>query len=125
MERKADTNDYRKNMIRVALNLGGSNGPLNHFPMLFEFENIRGWTDSIREESNMLSFLDWAVAYGVFPIRKMKLWAYIEHDDRYWEFEVNLKNVREFKKYMDMDWGDIVSIVEAYRREKKIDEILD
>lgn len=125
MERKAAPNDYRKNMIRIALNLGGSNGPLNHFPMLFEFENIREWTDSIREESNMLSFLDWAVAYSVFPIRKMKLWAYIEHDEQYWEFEVNLKNVREFKKYMDMDWGDIVSIVEAYRREKKIDEILD
>ena len=125
MERKAAPNDYRKNMIRVALNLGGSNGPLNHFPMLFEFENIREWTDSIREESNMLSFLDWAVAYGVFPIRKMKLWAYIENDAQYWEFEVNLKNVREFKKYMDMDWEEIVSIVEAYRREKKIDEILD
>ena len=125
MERKAAPNDYRKNMIRVALNLGGSNGPLNHFPMLFEFENIREWTDSIREESNMLSFLDWAVAYGVFPIRKMKLWAYIEHDEWSWEFEVNLKNVREFKKYMDMDWEEIVSIVEAYRREKKIDEILD
>ena len=125
MERKAAPNDYRKNMIRVALNLGGSNGPLNHFPMLFEFENIREWTDSIREESNMLSFLDWAVAYGVFPISKMRIWAYIENDAQYWEFEVNLKNVREFKKYMDMDWEEIVSIVEAYRREKKIDEILD
>ena len=73
----------------------------------------------------MLSFLDWAVAYSVFPPRKMKLCAYIENDEQYWEFEVNLKNVREFKKYMDMDWEEIVSIVEAYRREKKIDEILD
>lgn len=42
-------------MIRVALNIGG-NGPLNLFPMVFEFESAREWTDFIREESNMLGF---------------------------------------------------------------------
>jgi len=111
-------------MIKVALNLG-SNGPLNLFPIVYEFENAKEWTDSIREESNMLGFLDWAQTCSVYPISKMKLWAYIEEDDWYWRFEVNLKNVREFKKYAEMSWQEIDSIVEAYRRDNKIDEILE
>ena len=111
-------------MIRVALNLGAG-GPLNLFPMVYEFENAREWTDSIREESNMLGFLDWAQTCNVYPISKMKLWAYIEDEDWFWEFEVNLKNVREFKKYTEMGFEEINSIVEAFRREQKINEILD
>jgi len=111
-------------MITVALNLGG-NGPLNLFPMIFNFENAREWTDSIREESNMIGFLDWAQACSLYPISKMKIWAYIEDDGHYWEFEVKLKNVREFKKYIDMEYEEINSIVEAFRRDQKINEILD
>lgn len=111
-------------MIKVALNLGG-NGPLNLFPMVYEFENTKEWTNSIREESNMIGFLDWAQTCNVYPISKMKLWAYIEEDDWYWEFEINLKNVREFKKYTEMGFEEINSIVESFRREQKINEILD
>ena len=111
-------------MIKVALNLGG-NGPLNLFPMMFEFENASEWTDNIREETNMIGFLDWAQTCGVYPISKMKLWAYIDDGDWFWEFEINLKNVREFKKYTEMGDEEIISIVEAFRREKKIDEILN
>ena len=55
----------------------------------------------------------------------MKLWVYIEDEDWYWEFEINLKNVREFKKYTEMEFEEINSIVEAFRREQKINEILD
>jgi len=112
-------------MIRVALNLGGSNNPLNKFPMLFEFENIREWTDNIREEESMFAFLDWAVAYNVYPINKMCIWAYIEDGEWDWEFEIKLKNVREFRKYTEMGFEEINSIVEAFRREQKINEILD
>lgn len=110
-------------MIKVSLNLG-SNGPLNLFPMVYEFENVREWTDSIREESNMIGFLDWALTCNVYPISKMKIWAYIEEGDWFWEFEVNLKNVKEFKKYTEMEFKEINSIVEAFRREQKINEIL-
>lgn len=111
-------------MIKVAINLGG-NGPLNLFPMVFDFENAREWSDSIREESNMIGFLDWAQACNLYPISKMKIWAHIEDGDWYWDFEIKLKNVREFKKYTEMEYEEICSIVEAFRREQKINEILD
>ena len=111
-------------MIKVALNLGGGR-PLNNFPMVFEFDSAREWTSSMREESSILSVLDWAIAGGIYPISKMKIWAYVDDGDWFWEFEIALKNVREFEKYAQMEWEEINSVVEAYRRDKKIDEILD
>jgi hypothetical protein len=55
----------------------------------------------------------------------MCIWAYIEDGEWDWEFEIKLKNVREFKKYTEMEFEEINSIVEAFRREQKINEILD
>ena len=111
-------------MTTVTLNIAGSNGPLNFFPMVFEFENIREWTDFIRKEENMLALVDWAHSHSV-SVNNIRIYTRIDEGDLYWEFLIMLKNIREFKKYLEMGWQEIDSVVEAWRRDKKIDEILD
>ena len=111
-------------MTTISMNIAGSRGPLNDFPMVWEFENIREFIDFTREEESMLAFIDWAHMHSV-SLPNMRLYTRIDEGDLYWEFVIMLKNVREFKKYLEMGWQEIDSIVEAYRRDKKINEILD
>ena len=110
-------------MIIVSMNIAGTR-VLNNFPILFEFENVREWTDFIREDGSMLAFLDWSHTSSV-SVQNMRLFIRIDEGDLYWEFIINLKNVREFKKYLTIDWKEKESIVEAWRREKKINDIIE
>jgi hypothetical protein len=111
-------------MIVVSLNLGGR-GPVNKFPIIFDFENIREWTDLIRKEESMFAFLDWAESCSIHPLSSMNLWIRVDENDLYWEFEIKLKNIREFKKYLSMDYEEIIPIVESFRREQKINDVLE
>ena len=111
-------------MTIISMNIAGSRGPLNDFPMVWELDNIREFIGFIREDECMLSFLDWANTHSV-SLSNMRLYTRIDEGDLYWEFVIMLKNIREFKKYLEMDWQEIESVVEAWRRDKKIDEILD
>jgi hypothetical protein len=116
-------------MIIVSLNIGRSNlngcsGPVNKFPIIFEFENIKEWTNLVRRD--MLNLLDWGVSSSIYPLSNMVIWVRIDEDDLFWEFEIKLKNIREFKKYLNMNYfEDIIPIVESFRREKKINDVLE
>lgn len=113
-------------MILVSVNIGSSSkGPVNKFPIVFEFENIREWTNLIRKEESMLHFLDWYESCSILPIKNMVMWVRVDEDDLYWEFEIKLKNIREFKKYLSMTHEDIIPLLESFRRELKINDILD
>jgi len=54
----------------------------------------------------------------------MKIWARIETDDKFWEFDIQLKNVREWKKYLEMDGEEIGALLEAHERDGKIESII-
>lgn len=111
-------------MTQITLNIAGSNGLLNLFPIFLEFDNIRECTDFIRKEENMLTFVDWAHSHSV-SVHNIRLYARIDEGDHYWEFMIMLKNIREFKKYLEMGWQEIDSLMLSFRRDKSIDEILD
>jgi hypothetical protein len=53
------------------------------------------------------------------------MWVRVDEGDLYWEFEIKLKNIREFKKYLSMTHEDIIPLLESFRRELKINDILD
>ena len=108
--------------IFVSFNVGNTH-PLNRFPMAFEFESPRSFTDFIRQEDSMLSLLVWSFANG-FSAKRMKIWARIETDDKFWEFDIQLKNVREWKKYLEMDGEEIGALLEAHERDGKIESII-
>jgi hypothetical protein len=91
--------------------------------MAFEFESPRSFTDFIRQEDSMLSLLAWSFANG-FAAKRMKIWARIETEDKFWEFDIQLKNVREWKKYLDMDGEEIGALLEAHERDGKIESII-
>jgi len=110
--------------MRFAVNIAGNNGPLNNFPITLEYDSVREWIESTRSEDNIFAILDWAFACHV-PPSYMKLYVHIEDDDNFWEFIINLNNVREYKKYISKDRNLLESLVSAWRRNLTIDEILE
>lgn len=109
---------------KFAINIAGNNSPLNLFPMLFEHETIRDWSNEIRSEDNIFALLDWALAYYITP-SQLKLYVLITKDDMEWEYKINLSNVREYKKWIGTDTDELQSIIDAWRRDQKLDEILE
>ena len=109
---------------KFALNIAGNNSALNLFPMFFEEETIKDWINYIRSEDNIFAFLDWALHYYV-PPSQMKLYVHIENEDYEWDFKINLNNVREYKKWIGTDKDELQSIIDAWRRDQALNEILE
>lgn len=112
-------------MIKVSLNIASATSPMNLVPMYFEFESPREFTNFIRE--NVMDILSWTfTSYG--QVNNTRLGVYIREDinDGYWDwsFVIKCKNIREFKTYMNMDYNEFSSLLEAHERDKKIDSIL-
>lgn len=110
-------------MYKFAVNIAGNNGPLNLFPMFFEEETVRNWTNDIRSESNIFALLDWSLHYSI-PPSQMKLYVHIEYDDFEYDFKINLNNVREYKKWIGTDLDELQRLVDAWQRDLKLNEIL-
>lgn len=109
---------------KFAVNIAGNNGALNLFPMFFEEETVRNWINDIRSEDNIFALLDWALAYYIAP-SQLKLYVLITKDDMECEYKINLSNVREYKKWIGTDTDELQSIIDAWRRDQKLDEILE
>lgn len=109
---------------KFAINIAGNNGALNLFPMFFEHETIKDWINDIRSENNIYALLDWAL-YSYIPPSQMKLYVHIEKDDIEWEYKINLNNVREYKKWIGTDLDELQSIIDAWRRDQALNEILE
>lgn len=109
---------------KFAVNIAGNNSALNLFPMFFEEESIKDWINDIRSEDNIFALLDWALHYYV-PPSQMKLYVHIEYEDYEWDFKINLNNVREYKKWIGTDQDELQSIIDAWRRDQTLNEILE
>ena len=109
---------------KFAVNIAGNNSALNLFPMFFEEETIKDWINDIRSEDNIFALLDWALHYYI-PPSQMKLYVHIEYEDFEWDFKINLNNVREYKKWIGTDHDELQSIVDAWRRDQALNEILE
>lgn len=109
---------------KFAVNIAGNNSALNLFPMFFEEESIKDWINDIRSEDNIFALLDWALHYYI-PPSQMKLYVHIEYDDNEWNFKINLNNVREYKKWIGKDHNELQSIIDAWRRDQALNEILE
>lgn len=109
---------------KFAVNIAGNNSALNLFPMFFEEETVRNWINDIRSEDNIFALLDWALHYYIAP-SQMKLYVHIEYEDNEWDFKINLNNVREYKKWIGTDHDELQSIIDAWRRDQTLNEILE
>lgn len=110
--------------ITLAFNLGGSQGPYHGFPFFFEFEEMKEAIDFFRQEETLDSLFEIAHRAGSTP-KNMTLWARFDNSEFYWEFKIAMKNIREFKKYIELSWEDQEALAEAIRRDSKIDDILE
>ena len=114
-------------MLKVSLNIGGGTGSYNYIPMFWEFDNIRTFTDFIREQ--MFNIILWSHDnHGI----KSNLWlgVHIQEEidkDNYfeWDFIINCKNIREFKQFEKMTREDIDALRSEKERDEKLKEILN
>ena len=114
----------KRKPISLAFNLGGSQGPFHGFPFFFEFDKMKEAIDFFREDDVLESLFEIAHRAGSTP-RNMVVWARFDNAGFYWEFKIALKNVREFKKYLDLSWEEQEALAESIRRDQKIDDILE
>jgi hypothetical protein len=114
-------------MIKVSMNIGGSNGSYNNIPMFSEMDNAREFTNFIRKQ--MFNILLWSHdSYGI----KSNTWIGVHiHEDiddvNYfeWDFIIYCKNIREFNQYSGMNREEIDELKVSKNRENKIKDILN
>jgi hypothetical protein len=110
--------------ISLTFNLGGSHNPFHGFPFFFEFDEIKEAIDFFREDNVLESLFEIAHRAGSTP-KNMVVWARFDNAGFYWEFKIALKNVREFKKYLDLTWEEQVALAESIRRDQMIEDIFE
>lgn len=115
-------------MLSVSFNIcSDCNTVLNLTPNLWVIEDIRVFTDAIRE--NVLRIAHHG-AHHNFSIKGIQLRVTVYEDlnkETYYEgdFVIKCKNIREYKKYLEMSNEDIINEYDALIRDGKIDDILE
>jgi hypothetical protein len=121
-------------MYNISMNIGyetdGSSGILNRIPLVWEFGSIEDFTDFIRRCS--IDFADWAIQNSV-PKSSLILYTsinryYTENGEEWnWnnDFTIHCKNIREYMPFLKMENTDISVLIEATRRDRKINDVLD
>lgn len=104
------------------MNICAERGPLNWYPMMWEFVNVREFTEFIREQ--IFNILNWAHENWI-PKSTLNLAVLIQEDhnsdDQWsWEFIIPVSNIREARPLIKLGREEF----ELELRNQKIEQII-
>lgn len=115
-------------MTSVSFNIvSGSGSVLSYIPTLWVLNNIREFTDAVRYNCLTIAKFASECSYTVKSI-KLHVNIYIDINDEEYHsktFIINCKNIREYKKYVNMTLEDLEKESLKEERQLKINSILE
>jgi len=118
-------------MVYISLNIGYENRALNATPIVFRYDTFKEFSNMIREE--VFSIALWAHESYVGK-SSLCLYVKIQEDNNkedpecdYWEWDFNIqcKNIREYKKYLKITRDEMDELKISNQRNDKLDNILN
>lgn len=123
-------------MVYISLNIGyesadiGSGRSLNTTPIVFRYDTFKEFSNMIREE--IFNIALWAHESYVGK-SSLCLYLKIQEDNKedaecdYWEWDFNIqcKNIREYKQYLKMTREEMDDLKVSNQRNDKLDDILN
>ncbi len=121
-------------MIDITFNIGyeGSlgSGLLNRFPIYYELESFKEFSDSVRKYA-----FEWSLWAHENHVSKSHLCFYVSiwekdtksNDDDYWhwQFTIKAKNIREFQPLLKLTRDEVDEMKIQKERENKLEELLN
>jgi hypothetical protein len=108
-------------MVSISLNIGSEGRSLNTYPIFFQCETFREFSNLIRRDSFHLA--DWAHVNHV-PKSMLYLYIHVDEGDWEWDFSIKCSRIREYKQYMiGYEKFDLLKI--KMERDSKISDILN
>jgi len=115
-------------MLSVSFNIVSGNGSvLTNTPQLWVLNNVREFTDAIRNNTLRIANYAARLAYNVKGL-ELNVMIYLDiNEEEYYErvFTIKCENIRDYKKYITMTHEDIENEMIKEERELKIKNILE
>lgn len=127
------TIQHKYKLIHVSFNIGYEGtlgcGILNKFPVYYEMDSFKEFSDFIRKHP--FEWLLWAHEHHVsksYMCFHLTIWEQDKNNpEEYWswEFTIHVKNIREYKPFLNMTRDEVDEMKIQKERENKLNELLN
>jgi hypothetical protein len=115
-------------MVYISFNITTETESLNLKPFLDYYDSFKTFSNLLRDWCSDYVFVEWA-SHHYKNNKKISLCLSIieEMDDKMVycrEFKINLRNIREYKKWLSLSQEEVDNLIISMKREEKISEII-